>query len=51
MGRCQGAFCGPKVISILAKELNIPEEEVLKDSKGSQIIVGKTKASYEKHSK
>lgn len=43
MGRCQGAFCGPQVMAILARELGIPEEAVLKDSRGSQLIIGTTK--------
>lgn len=30
MGRCQGRFCGPKVVEILARELNISIEDVLK---------------------
>ena len=32
MGRCQGGFCSPLVIEILARELGIPEEEVRKRS-------------------
>ena len=43
MGRCQGAFCGPRVMAILARELGIPEEAVLKDSRGSELITGTTK--------
>ena len=30
MGRCQGGFCGPKVIEIISRELNIPLNEVKK---------------------
>ena len=30
MGRCQGGFCSPMVIEILARELGIPEEDVRK---------------------
>ena len=30
MGRCQSGFCSPHVIEIIARELNIPEEEVRK---------------------
>jgi len=30
MGRCQGGFCSPLVIEIIARELGIPEEEVRK---------------------
>ncbi|MEG0961667.1 MAG: NAD(P)/FAD-dependent oxidoreductase [Lachnospiraceae bacterium] len=43
MGRCQGGFCGPKVIEILAREWNIPAEEVEKNQKGSYMLTGKTK--------
>ncbi len=43
MGRCQGGFCGPKVIEILARELNIPTEEVNKNLKGSFMVVGQSK--------
>lgn len=42
-GRCQGGFCEPRVISILARELNIPLTEVLLDAEESKILVGKTK--------
>ena len=43
MGRCQGGFCGPKVIGILARELNIPETEVNKNNAGSYMVAGKTR--------
>ena len=43
MGRCQGGFCGPKVIRILSEELGIPETEVLKNEPGSRMITGKTR--------
>ncbi|CEO21429.1 NAD(P)/FAD-dependent oxidoreductase [Paraclostridium sordellii] len=43
MGRCQGGFCGPKVIEILARELNIDVEDVLKDYENSNAVVGKSK--------
>lgn len=38
MGRCQGGFCGPRVIEILARELEIDITEVKKDLSGSEII-------------
>lgn len=38
MGRCQGGFCGPRVIEILARELNIDPTEVRKDLSGSKIV-------------
>ena len=43
MGRCQGGFCSPIVVDILARELNIPFESVTKFGKGSVINYGKTK--------
>ncbi len=42
-GRCQGGFCGPRVMEILARELKVPMEEVLMENKGSIILTGKTK--------
>ena len=35
MGRCQGGFCGPRVIEILSRELNIPVPKVRKDGADS----------------
>lgn len=35
MGRCQGGFCGPRVIEILSRELSIPVPKVRKDGKES----------------
>lgn len=43
MGRCQGGFCGPRVVEIIARELNMPMEEVLKEYENSEILVGKVK--------
>ncbi|MBO5286109.1 MAG: NAD(P)/FAD-dependent oxidoreductase [Clostridia bacterium] len=43
MGRCQGGFCGPKVIEILARELNIKPEEVNKNNLGSHMVTGRTR--------
>ena len=43
MGRCQGGFCGPKVIEILARELDIPTELVNKNLAGSYMVVGQNK--------
>ncbi len=37
MGRCQGGFCGPRVLGILARELNLPLTEITKKGKGSEI--------------
>ena len=43
MGRCQGGFCGPRVIEILARELKISTEEVTKNQTGSYMISGKVR--------
>lgn len=43
MGRCQSGFCSPKILSILAKELSIPLEEVTKKGGNSTILVGRNK--------
>ena len=39
MGRCQGGFCAPRVIEIIARELNIPITAVRKGGAGSEIAV------------
>ncbi|OON97289.1 MAG: hypothetical protein ATN31_08355 [Candidatus Epulonipiscioides saccharophilum] len=41
-GRCQGGFCTPKVVEIIARELDIPYEEVLLDKLDSYILVQET---------
>ncbi|MBR2577771.1 MAG: FAD-dependent oxidoreductase, partial [Erysipelotrichaceae bacterium] len=41
MGRCQGGFCSPKVMAILARELNIPFEDVCKNNAQSPMVYGK----------
>ena len=43
MGRCQGGFCGPRVVEILAKEKGISPLEILQDANGSYILTGETK--------
>ena len=43
MGRCQGGFCGPKVIEILSRELGVPASEINKNNDGSYMAVGKTR--------
>lgn len=41
MGRCQGGFCGPYVMELLAQELQIPMEAVTKSGSGSHMLTGK----------
>lgn len=48
MGRCQGGFCTPRVMKILARELNIPLEKVTKRGDKSNILWGKSKQPLEK---
>ena len=43
MGRCQGGFCGPRVHEIIARELGLPNEQVLMDEEGSWLLSGETK--------
>ena len=38
MGRCQGGFCSPLVLELLAKELSISKDKVVKDSEGSYVL-------------
>ena len=43
MGRCQGGFCGPKVIEILAREWGCQPEDICKNDPGSNMVTGKTR--------
>jgi glycerol-3-phosphate dehydrogenase len=43
MGRCQGGFCEPKVVEILARELNRPIEEVSYNGSKAYIVTEETK--------
>ena len=43
MGRCQGGFCGPKVIEIIARELGVDAESVCKRNKEAYMIASKVK--------
>jgi glycerol-3-phosphate dehydrogenase len=42
-GRCQGGFCGPRVVEILSAELDIPMTEVKLESGDSQILTDEIK--------
>lgn len=43
MGRCQGGFCSPQVVKIIAEFLGVPLSEVRKSSAESPIVFGPTK--------
>lgn len=42
-GRCQGGFCAPRVLEILARELGENRREILQDRTGSYILTDRTK--------
>lgn len=43
MGRCQGGFCVPYTVELLARELGVPYDSVTKFGGGSYMNAGKTK--------
>ena len=43
MGRCQGGFCEPEVVKILARELNEGIDEIRLDRQGSNVLVSMAK--------
>ncbi|MBQ8407483.1 MAG: NAD(P)/FAD-dependent oxidoreductase [Clostridia bacterium] len=43
MGRCQGGFCGPYVMELIAKERGVAFESVTKSGGESVMVYGKTK--------
>lgn len=48
-GRCQGGFCGPRVMEILARELGVSQEEIMQDQRGTVILTGQTKTGGQGH--
>lgn len=43
MGRCQGGFCTPRVMEILARNLNIDITDITKHGRKSNIVIGRVK--------
>lgn len=43
MGRCQGGFCGPRVVDILSRELGVSPLDIRQDGDGTYILTGTTK--------
>lgn len=43
MGRCQGGFCGPRVVELLSGELGVSPGDVVQDQAGSRLLAGETK--------
>lgn len=42
-GRCQGGFCMPHLIDILARELQVEKEEITKRGMNAYLLTGRTK--------
>jgi glycerol-3-phosphate dehydrogenase len=45
MGRCQGGFCGPLIVQLIAEEKGLSVSEVTKRGPGSEILCGSTKGN------
>ncbi len=43
MGRCQGGFCLPRVMGIIARETGMEESEITLSGTGSRILSGRTR--------
>lgn len=43
MGRCQGGFCGPRVLELISRELGIDPLDILQDKNGSNVLLSETK--------
>lgn len=51
MGRCQGGFCAPRVMEIIARETGLSMEEIEKQGKGSYLLTQRTKDALERGGK
>ncbi len=43
MGRCQGGFCGPRVVELLSRELGVSPGRIVQDKAGTWLLAGETK--------
>ena len=43
MGRCQGGFCGPRIVELLAREQGVTPLDIQQDKNGSYILTNETK--------
>ena len=43
LGRCQGGFCGPRVVELLCRELGCSPGEIVQDRAGSWLLARETK--------
>lgn len=39
MGRCQGGFCGPRVVDLLARELGVSPLTILQDRDAAKFLL------------
>jgi glycerol-3-phosphate dehydrogenase len=42
-GRCQGGFCGPRVLELISRYFTIPPEQIPQDRTGMFVVTGETK--------
>ena len=49
MGRCQGGFCGPRVLELISKTLGISPLDVLQDKAGTNVLLCETKQEGTNH--
>ena len=49
MGRCQGGFCGPRVLELISKTLGISPLDVLQDKAGTNVLLCETKQEENHH--
>ncbi len=45
-GRCQGGFCGPRVLEILARELGTEISHIAKSGPGGEVVTERNKAAW-----
>ena len=43
LGRCQGGFCGPRIVDILSRELKTDPMTITQDGAGSKLLLAETK--------
>jgi len=48
MGRCQGGFCGPQIVDLIAAEKRLPLHFVKKGGSKSEVLYGSSKAVMQK---
>lgn len=38
MGQCQGTYCGPRVVKLIAEETGLPENKIATRGKGTSLL-------------